>query len=66
MERDAARAFLPALLNAIVLLVMGWFFLFPAVCRSFPLQVPGTGFDICIFFRQQPQAGAAADPEGAR
>jgi len=51
MEPDAAQMYLPALVMAIILLVIGWFFLFPAVCRTFPLQVPGTGIDFCIFFR---------------
>ena len=51
MEKDAALVGIPALVIAIIVLVIGWFFLFPAVCRIFPLQVPGTGFDFCIFFR---------------
>lgn len=51
MEPDAAQLYLPALVMAIIILIIGWFFLFPAVCRTFPLQVPGTGFDFCIFFR---------------
>jgi len=51
MEPDAAQAGLHALVFAIIVLVIGWFFLFPAVCRTVPLQVPGTGFDLCMFFR---------------
>jgi hypothetical protein len=51
MERDAAQAGLPALVIAIIVLVIGWFILFPAMCRIFPLQVPGMDFDFCIFFR---------------
>jgi hypothetical protein len=51
MDRDIAQAGLPALVAAIIVLVIGWFFLFPAVCQNFPLQVPGTGIDFCLFFR---------------
>jgi len=40
-----------ALIIAIIILVIGRFFLFPAVCRVFPLQLPGGGFDLCFFFR---------------
>lgn len=51
MEQNRAQVPLPALIMVIVLLVIGWFFLFPAVCRSYPLIVPGIDFDFCIFFR---------------
>ncbi|OPX63455.1 hypothetical protein [Methanoregula sp. PtaB.Bin085] len=51
MENDAAQPFLPALVIAIIVLIIGWFFIFPVVCRSFPIRVPGLGIDFCIFFR---------------
>jgi hypothetical protein len=51
MERDAAQAGIHVLIIAIIILVIGWFFLFPAVCRTFPLQLPGQDFDYCFFFR---------------
>jgi hypothetical protein len=51
MERDAALVGIHALIIAIVIMIIGWFFLFPAVCRTFPLQLPGGGFDYCFFFR---------------
>lgn len=51
MENDAAQPFLPALVIAILVLLIGWFFVFPEVCRFSPLTVPGLDFDVCIFFR---------------
>ncbi len=51
MERDAALAWLPALVIAIILIIISRFLLFPAVCQSFPLQLPGGSFDYCFFFR---------------
>lgn len=51
MKKDAAQGGLLALIIAIIILIIGWFFLFPAVCRAFPLQLPGGGFDFCFFFR---------------
>ena len=51
MERDAAQAGLHALIIAIVILLIGRFLLFPALCRVIPLQLPGGGFDYCLFFR---------------
>jgi hypothetical protein len=51
MEHDAALVPVLALVVAIIALIVGWFFLFPAVCQSFPLILPGPGFDFCIFFR---------------
>ncbi len=51
MERDAAQAGTAAIILAIIILVIGWFFLFPEVCRIVPLQVPGLDFDFCVFFR---------------
>jgi hypothetical protein len=51
MEKDAALAGIYGLIIAIILLILGRFFLFPAVCQSFPLVLPGQGFDYCFFFR---------------
>jgi hypothetical protein len=51
MVRDTAQAGIHALIIAIVIVIIGWFFLFPAVCRIFPLQLPGQDFDYCFFFR---------------
>ncbi len=51
MERDAAQAGIYAIIIAIIILVISWFFLLPAVCRSIPLQIPGQEFDYCFFFR---------------
>ena len=44
MDKDAAPRGLPVLVIALIVLGIGWFFLFPGVCRTFPLQVPGGGF----------------------
>jgi hypothetical protein len=51
MERDAAQAGIHALIIAIIILIIGRFLLLPLVCRAFPLQLPGGGFDYCFFFR---------------
>jgi len=51
MEKDAAQVPLPALIVVLILLIIGWFFLFPAVCRSYPIRVPGLDIDFCIFFK---------------
>jgi len=51
MEKDAAQIGIPAIIIAIILLVIAWFFLVPEVCRSIPLQPPGPAFDFCFFFR---------------
>jgi hypothetical protein len=51
MEKDAAQAGIPSLLLVILFLVISRFFILPAVCRIFPLQLPGGGFDFCFFFR---------------
>lgn len=51
MEREIALAWLPALVIAIIVVIIGRFLLFPAVCQSIPLQIPGQQFDYCFFFR---------------
>jgi hypothetical protein len=51
MERDAAQAGIYAIIIAIIILVITRFLLFPMVCQSFPLQIPGQEFDYCFFFR---------------
>jgi hypothetical protein len=51
MDTDQAQAGAYAIIIAIILLIIGRFFLFPAVCQSFPLQLPGQDFDYCFFFR---------------
>ena len=51
MDTEAAQAGIYALILAIIILVIGRFLLFPEVCRIFPLQLPGGGFDFCFFFR---------------
>ena len=51
MEKDAAQAGIYAILIAIIILIISRFLLFPAVCQSFPLQLPGQDFDFCFFFR---------------
>ena len=51
METDTAQAWIVALVVAIIVLIVGRFLLFPAVCQSYPLQLPGQNFDYCIFFR---------------
>jgi len=35
----------------LVLLIISWFFIFPAICRAIPLQPPGWGIDFCVLFR---------------
>jgi hypothetical protein len=51
MEKDTAQGGIPAIIIAIILLIIGWFFLFPAVCKSIPLRPPGWDFDFCFFFK---------------
>lgn len=50
MEKDASQLGTPAMILIVIILVIGGIFLFPAVCRSYPLQLPGTNFDFCFFF----------------
>jgi hypothetical protein len=51
MDRETAQAEIYAIILAIIFLVISRFLLFPAVCQSFPLQIPGQEFDYCFFFR---------------
>jgi hypothetical protein len=51
MDRDTALTGIASVVIAIILLIIGRFFLFPAVCKSIPLQLPGYDFDFCLFFR---------------
>jgi hypothetical protein len=51
MDKEAAQAGIYAIILAIIILIIGRFFLFPAVCKNFPLQLPGGDFDFCFFFR---------------
>ena len=51
MEMDAAQAGISALILVIIFLIISWFLIFPVVCRIIPLQLPGTEFDYCFFFR---------------
>jgi hypothetical protein len=51
MEKDAAQLGTPAMIIIVIILIIGGMFLFPAVCRSIPLQMPGLNFDFCFFFR---------------
>jgi len=47
MEKDAAVAAIPALIMVLIVFLIGWFFLFPQVCRFGPVQLPGGAFDWC-------------------
>ena len=51
METDAALAWVPVLIVAIVLLIIGRFLLIPMTCQYIPLQLPGGTIDYCILFR---------------
>jgi hypothetical protein len=51
MERDASLIGIHAIIIAIIVMVIGRFLIFPAVCNYIPLQLPGGGFDYCFFFR---------------
>jgi len=51
MEMDAAQAGIYALILVIIFLIISRFLIFPAVCSIVPLQLPGTEFDYCFFFR---------------
>jgi hypothetical protein len=44
---DAAQAEIPVIIPAILILIIGWFFLFPAICRNIPLNLPGSDLDFC-------------------
>ncbi len=49
MEKDTALVPIPALIIALIIILVGWFFLFPQVCRFAPVLLPGGGFDWCWF-----------------
>jgi hypothetical protein len=49
MEKETAVAPLPALIIALILILFGWLFILPQVCRFAPVQLPGSGFDWCWF-----------------
>jgi len=51
MEMDAAQAGIYAFILVIIFLIISRFLIFPAICRTVPLQLPGTEFDYCFFFR---------------
>lgn len=51
METDGAQSYIPPIIIMIVILVIARYLLFPAVCRSIPLELPGYDVDFCIFFR---------------
>jgi hypothetical protein len=51
MDTDAGSAWIPVLIALVVIIIVGRFLLFPAICRAVPLQVPAPGFDLCVFFR---------------
>jgi len=51
MEPDAAQGGIAAIVVMLVLLIISWFFVFPAICRVIALQLPGRGIDFCVLFR---------------
>jgi hypothetical protein len=51
MEPDAAQGGIAAVVVMLVLLILSWFFVFPAICRAIPLELPGLGIDFCVLFR---------------
>ena len=51
MEWDSAQTGIYAIILAIIILIISRFFLFPVICQSIPLQIPGQDFDYCFFFR---------------
>jgi hypothetical protein len=51
MERNAALGELGLIIAALIILIIGRFLLFPAVCQLVPIQLPGMGVDFCVLFR---------------
>ncbi len=48
--RPDAFAWIPGLILAVIAIILLWAFLFPEVCKSVPVQLPGSTFDFCWFF----------------